>query len=137
MGIKFRYLLDPLFLIALVIYSTNKSSFLGLHFSSYKFCTCHLNDLLLVPVAIPIILSFSRILKLRAVYSPPRFLEIIWPLTIWSIAFELIGPFYFGKGISDYVDVFAYCLGGLISWIIWNRGELFYGLVNRRFLLRD
>lgn len=58
------------------------------------------------------------------------FLEIIVQLAIWSIAFELIGPFYFGKGTSDPIDVFAYCLGGLSSWIIWNRGNLFNLLFN-------
>ena len=124
MDIKFKYLLDPLFLFSLTLYTINKSSFLRPEFWSCKFCNYYLNDLLLVPVLVPIILFFSRPFKFRKDYSPPMFLEIIVPLAIWSIAFELIGPFYFGKGTSDLVDVFAYCLGGLTSWIIWNRGNL-------------
>lgn len=130
MDIKFKYLLDPLFLFSLTLYSINKSSFLGSKFWSCKFCNYYLNDLLLVPVLVPIILFFSRIFKFRNDYSPPIFLEIIVPLAIWSIAFELIGPFYFGKGTSDPLDVFAYCLGGLTSWIIWNRGNLLNLLLN-------
>jgi len=124
MNRKFKYLLDPLFLLSLAIYFINKSSFLEHEFWSCKFCNYYLNDLLLVPVLVPIILFFSRIFKFRNGYSPPMFLEIIVPLSIWSIAFELIGPFYFGKGTSDPVDVFAYCLGGLTSWLIWNQGNL-------------
>ena len=130
MDIKFKYLLDPLFLFSLTLYSINKWSLEGAEFWSFKFCNCYLNDLLLVPVLVPIILFFSRIFKFRNDYSPPMFLEIIVQLAIWSIAFELIGPFYFGKGTSDPIDVFAYCLGGLSSWIIWNRGNLFNLLFN-------
>ena len=73
--------------------------------------------------------------KLRDFYSPPMLWEIIVPLAIWSIAFELIGPFYFGKGTSDPLDIFAYCFGGLISWLIWNRGNLLYYLVNSKCFL--
>ena len=134
MGIKFKYLLDPLFLFSLILYSMNKSSFLKFGFWNYKFCTYYLNDLLLVPVVVPIILYFSRVFKLRDIYSPPTFLEIIVPLTMWSIAFELIGPFCFGKGTSDPLDVLAYCLGGLISWLIWNQDDFFYCRMNRKII---
>ena len=132
---KFEYLLDPLFLFSLTIYSMNKLSFLKFGFWNYKFCTCYLNDLLLVPVVVPIVLFFSKVLKLRDIYSPPMFLEILVPLAIWSIAFELVGPFYFGKGTSDPLDILAYCLGGLISWLIWNRDDVFYIMVNKRNII--
>lgn len=136
MGTKFRYLLDPLFLFSLILYAMNKWLFLKFGFWSYKFCTSYLNDLLLVPVVVPIVLFFSRVFKLRDTYSPPMFLEIIVPLALWSIAFELIGPFCFGKGTSDPSDVLAYCLGGLISWLIWNRDDSFYCLVNKKITIR-
>ena len=113
----------------------NKLSFLKFGFWRYKFCNYYLNDLLLVPVVVPIILFFSKILKIRDIYSPPKFLEIIVPLAMWSIAFELVGPFYFGKGISDPFDVLAYFLGGLISWLIWNRDDSFYHVVNKKITI--
>jgi len=132
MNKKFKYLLDPLFVFSLILYSMNKTSFLKFDFWSNKFCNYYLNDLLLVPVIMPIVLLFSRVLKLRDIYSPPTFQEIILPLAIWSIAFELIAPFCFGKGTSDPLDVFAYCLGGLISWFVWNRGHILYCLLNTK-----
>lgn len=135
MGIKFKYLLDPIFLLSLTIYFINKLSFLKFGLLSYKFCTYYLNDLLLIPVVVPIVLFFSRVLKLRDIYSPPTFLEIIVPLAIWSIAFELVGPFYFGKGTSDPLDVLAYCLGGLISWLIWNRYDFFYFMASKKITM--
>ena len=134
MGIKFKYLLDPLFLFSLALYSINKSPFLKFGFLSCNFFTYYFNDLLLVPVLVPIILFCSKAFKLRNVYSPPMFLEIIVPVAIWSIAFELIGPFYFGKGTSDPLDVFVYCLGGLIGWLIWNQGNLLDYLVNMKYV---
>jgi hypothetical protein len=121
---KFKYLLDPLFLFSLTLYSLNKLPFLSHKFWNSELCDCYLNDLLTVPVLVPIILFFSKIFKFRDNYSPPTLLEIIVPLTIWSVAFELIGPFYFAKGISDPIDVLAYFLGGLASWIFWNRSNL-------------
>jgi hypothetical protein len=48
------------------------------------------------------------------------FLEIVILLVIWSIAFEVIGPFYFVKGTTDPLDVLAYCIGGFLSWVIYN-----------------
>jgi len=135
MAKKSKYLLDPLFLFSLTIYAMNKFLFLKYDLWNYKFCTDYLNDLLLVPVVIPIVLFFPKVLKLRDFYSPPTFLEIIVPLAIWSIAFELVGPFFFGKGTSDPSDVLAYCLGGLISWLIWNRDDFFYGMVNKKITI--
>jgi hypothetical protein len=135
MGIKFKYLLDPLFLFSFTIYSMNKFSLFNFGLWNYKFCTYYLNDLLLIPVVVPIVLFFSKVLKLRDIYSPPAFLEIIVPLAIWSIAFELVGPFYFGKGTSDPSDVLAYCLGGLISWLIWNRDDFIYFMVNKKNII--
>jgi hypothetical protein len=136
MGIKYKHLSDPLFLFSLTLYSINKWVFLKFEIWSCNFCTYYLNDLLLVPVLVPIILFFSGALKLRDVSSPPMFLEIIIPLAIWSIAFELIGPFYFGKGTSDPLDVFAYCLGGLISWLIWNQGNVSDYLINTKWSIK-
>lgn len=135
MGRKFKYLLDPLFIFSLIIYSMNKFAFLKFGLWSYKFCSYYLNDLLLVPVVVPIILFFSKILKLRDIYFPPTFLEIIVPLAIWSIAFELVGPFCFGKGTSDPSDVLAYCLGGLISWLIWHRDDSVCCMVSKKIII--
>lgn len=124
MDVKFRYLLDPLFLFAFALYIVNKLLLFSFNWWGSKFVNSYLNDFLLIPVLIPIILYVSKRLNCRKYSFPPMFVEIIIPLVIWSIAFEFIGPFYVKKGISDPFDVLAYCLGGFFSWLFWNRNSL-------------
>jgi hypothetical protein len=121
MDAEFKYLLDPIFLFSLTLYGVNKSVVIRPYWWDCKFCNYYLNDSLLVPVLVPAILFFSRIVGCRKEHPPPMLREIVIPLAIWSIAFELIGPFCFGKGTSDPLDVLAYWAGGFLSWVIWNR----------------
>jgi hypothetical protein len=121
MKANFKYILDPLFLFSSTLYTVNKLSLFPPYWWGQKFIVAYLNDVLLIPVILPIILFFSRILKFREEYSPPMLMEIVIPLAIWSIAFEFIGPYFLEKGTSDPFDVLAYCVGGLVSWVIWNR----------------
>ena len=124
MSFRFKYLSDPLFLFSVALYSINKSSLLMLGPCGCEICNWYLNDLLLIPVLVPIMLFLSRMFALRKDDSPPTFSEIVVLLTIWSVMFEIVGPFCFGKGTSDPVDVFAYCLGGLTAWMVWHQGKL-------------
>jgi len=122
----FKYIRDPLFLFSLALYSLNKfflplSNYFGTNFLHF-----YLNDVLLVPVLLPIILYSSRIFGFRKDDRPPRFIELTIPLLLWSIAFEFIGPRFFKLGFSDPLDIVCYCSGGIFSWIIWNK---------RRFLI--
>ena len=119
--VRFRFILDPLFLFSLTLYMVNKLSLFTPPWWGNRFINAYLNDVLLVPVILPIILLFSRMLTSRDNYSPPMLGEVLIVLAIWSTAFEFIGPRFFQKGISDPFDVLAYCIGGLISWAVWNR----------------
>jgi len=126
MNANFKYILDPLFIFSSTLYTVNKLSLFPPYWWGHKFINAYLNDVLLIPVMLPIILFFSRLLKFREKYSPPMLMEIVMPLAIWSIAFEFIGPYFFEKGTSDPFDVLAYCIGGIISWVIWNRSIFLY-----------
>lgn len=128
---KFKYLFDPLFLISVVVVILNKLTFPKPYWLDCTFCNYYLNDALLIPVVIPVILYLSKAIKLRDEFCPPTFLEVGIPLLIWSIAFELIGPFYFELGTSDPFDVCAYFIGGLLSWLIWNYKSLRINAQNR------
>ncbi len=123
MDVKFRYLKDPLFLFSFALYIMNKLLLFSFNWWGSKFVNSYLNDFLLIPVLIPIILYVSKRLNCRKYSSPPMLVEIIIPLVIWSIAFEFIGPLFI-KGISDPFDVLAYCIGGFFSWLFWNRNSL-------------
>lgn len=121
MRLKFHYLTDTLFIFSLILYAINKFVFLRPFFFETKFNRYYLNDLLLVPVLLPIILFISKTLNIRNNNQPPIFIEIIIPLVIWSISFEIIGPYYFKHSTSDPVDIIAYFFGGGIGWLIWNK----------------
>jgi hypothetical protein len=124
MQTKFKYLLDPLFIVCSILYVANKFSILPLHRVNYTFFHGYFDDILLVPVLLPTILVFSSLLKLRPKTCPPKIVEAFVPLVIWSVAFEFVGPKYFGKGTSDILDLAAYWGGGLLGWIIWNRAMI-------------
>jgi hypothetical protein len=123
MSANFKYILDPLFLFSSTLYTVNKLSLFPPYWWGQKIIVAYLNDVLLIPVILPIILFFSRVLKFREEYSPPVIMEIVIPLAIWSIAFEFIGPYFLERGTSDPFDVLAYSVGGLVSWVIWNRSQ--------------
>jgi len=121
--IAFKYLLDPIFILSSALYAVNKISHVRPYYWCNGFFKNYLNDVLLVPVMIPVILFFLSACNVRKTNSPPMIIEIVIPLIIWSIAFELIGPFYFGKGTSDLFDVYSYVIGGFLSWKYWNWGN--------------
>ena len=133
----FKYLSDPLFQLSSMTYVFNKISLFFSYGSDWVrvFIASYLSDLLLVPVTIPIILFCSKALGLRPQSLPPSLLELAIPVLIWSIAFEVIGPRVFGRGVSDPVDVVAYCVGGFVSWLIWRR-PIRYSVVRRSEFLK-
>ncbi len=55
--------------------------------------------------------------------APPRTIEIVIPLILWSWIFELWLPnagFLRGKIVSDYHDIWAYAAGAALSSVIWK-----------------
>lgn len=123
-AVKYKYLFDPLFLISTLIFILNKlSNLLGLRINS-DFISFYLNDILLVPVLLPPLLFISSSFKFPEASIPPKFIEIVIPVFIWSLSFEFIGPFLLEKGTADFNDVLAYSFGGFISWFIWNKKNL-------------
>lgn len=118
---RFRYLGDPVFLVCAGTYALNRWWLKGV--SSSPFVRGHLNDLLLIPAALPVILWVHRCLHWRSHDAPPSRTEILMHLAIWSVICEWIGPSWLHRGIADPWDVVMYSAGALVAWIIWNRGE--------------
>jgi hypothetical protein len=120
---SFRYLSDPLFLLASSMYALNRwvlkprihSSFLHDHF----------NDLLLIPCALPPLLLMQRWLRLRPDDRRPTPSEIALYLVVWSFLFEVIGPWIMPWTTGDARDVAAYVLGGVLAGLWWQRQKLF------------
>lgn len=115
---RFRYLADPLFLSGCGCYALNR--WLLKPHSHNAFVRGYLNDLFLIPCALPPILLIHRWLKLRREDEMPTVGEIAFHLIIWSILFEVIGP-KFIQSTADPLDILAYATGAVLA-IIWWRG---------------
>lgn len=78
----------------------------------------YLKDLLLVPVAVPLLFTGLILLGVRRVEEPVTLFELSVVVFIWALSFEFIGPVVFDRGVSDPVDVLAYASGGLLYWLL-------------------
>lgn len=121
----FRYLADPLCLVAWFLYALNRGVVLP-HVSA-GFFRGQFNDCLLVPAALPPVLWLQRRLGLRPHDQPPLGPEIGFHLLVWSVLFEVVGPKVLAV-TGDPWDVAAYCGGGLLAWWWWNRRDSRIGL---------
>lgn len=117
-GTSFNYIADPLFLAASALYVLN-CLVLKPALQS-PFLSGQLNDLLLVPCAIPILLLSYRVLGLRPRNGAPRAAEIFPILALWTLLFETAGPWLFSQGVADWRDVMAYWAGGAGAWAWWR-----------------
>ena len=123
MSVAIGYCRDRVFLVSLLGYCLNKAGLLSYHVTGDRFFSCHFNDLLLVPVLLPMVLLASRVINVRKHDNPPSILEVAIGVSVWSLAFEYVGPRFFGLGTADPLDALAYAVGGGISWLIWNKGQ--------------
>ena len=118
---RFRYLRDPLFRICVAAYFLNRLVLKPLLPDS--FCHTHLNDLLCIPFWLPIMLWVMRQLRLRPDDAPPQAHEILVPLLLWSVVFELLlpaTPMFRDLSFADPWDVVAYVCGALVAAIWWR-----------------
>jgi len=118
---RFRYALDPVFLVCLALYLLNRAVIKPSLHSYSPFFHGHFDDGLLVPVALPIFLFVYRALGLRPDNAPPRWWEIALHLAIWSLFFKWFGPVVLHRSVIDPVDVLAYIAGGVAAWMLWQR----------------
>lgn len=113
----FRYLRDPVFLVALALFASNE--LLLKQLSSAPFIHHHFNDLLLIPCALPPLLQLHATLGLRTNPAAPRAAEVIGHLIVWSMLFEFVGPQLAQHATGDTRDVACYWLGGGLAWLAW------------------
>jgi hypothetical protein len=117
---KFRYLLDPLFLVCVGVYVLNRCVlevwWPGTFFGSY------VNDLICIPFCVPVMIGLLKVLGLRPGDAPPQIYEIIIPLNLWSLAFEVWLPRMAAVGdrfTADPLDVLFYVVGAIIAGAVW------------------
>jgi hypothetical protein len=123
--VRFRYLADPLFLVCFATYFVNRW-LIKPHITG-GFCHDYLNDLICIPFWLPPMLWLMRRTGCRAGDGPPQAHEILIPLLLWSLCFEVILPWtdlFHGLDRADPKDVLWYAVGAMGSAIFWR---LWYG----------
>jgi hypothetical protein len=116
---KFRYLADPLFLGAVMLYALNRWWWKPRFGDALPFLHDHFNDCLLIPVALPPLLWIFRKCRLRAHDEMPTVPEVLEWTVVWSVVFEWIFPRFFRLGTADWGDVLSYMAGAVLSAGFW------------------
>jgi hypothetical protein len=132
---QFRYFTDPLCFATIVFYAANRWLFKPWDLSG-EFGRCYLNDVLCLPMLLPMILCVQRRLGVRRHDAPPRLWEVVQHCLVFSVVFELILPSYpqWFRSTADPLDVVAYLAGGVGAWLWWSgragvvrpRGRLYH-----------
>jgi len=78
------------------------------------------NDLFLIPAALPLLLAFERLLGLRQDDGPPTWTENLAHLAGWSLLFEYFGPMLNHRSTGDIWDVAAYTIGAVAAGCWWS-----------------
>ncbi len=126
---RFGYLHDWLFQFSLAAYAVNRllirphlGDFFRAHWqSAWPFLHSHCDDLLLMPVALPVMLWLQHLLGLRKQNHPPGWKEMLSHLAVWSVICKIIGPLCLRIGVADPMDVLFFAAGGIIACAWWNR----------------
>ena len=117
---RFRYALDPVCLIAILCYATNRW-FVPLEIKG-SFLRGHFADLLLIPAALPPMLWFQRRLGLRVHDAHPGQGEVWFHAVIWALAAEGVAPHLFRQATGDLWDLAAYATGAFAALLFWKQG---------------
>jgi hypothetical protein len=117
----FRYLADPVCVGSLVLFAINRFYWKPHHIGGW-FTHGYLNDVLCLPLFLPIILRGQTVLRLRAHDGPPRMWEVLQHWIIFSVVFEVVLPRFpqTFDTIADPFDVVAYLVGGAIAYCCWH-----------------
>jgi hypothetical protein len=118
---QFQYLADPACIISLLIYALNRHVLKPHHIGGW-FTHGYLNDVLCLPLFVPMILYAQHLIGLRPHRRYPQFWEIFQNWAAFTIVFQLIIPRFPKTYISagDPWDILAYLAGGVIAGYYWS-----------------
>ena len=111
-------LLDPVCIAACACYAINRW-LIGPHVSA-AWVHSWVDDVFLIPAALPLLLTMQRTLGLRQHDGLPTWTEILAHLAGWSLLFEYIGPILNQRSTGDIWDVVAYTIGAVAAGYWWN-----------------
>jgi len=117
----FRYIADPVCIVALILYAINRHILKPHHIGGW-FTHGYLNDVLCLPLFVPMILYAQRLIGVRKHDGYPRAWEIFQHWAIFSIMFQVVIPRFPKTFISagDPWDILAYFIGGTTAGWYWS-----------------
>ena len=126
---RFGYLHDRLFRFSLAAYALNHlvivphcAGFVAARLPwAWPFLHGHFDDLLLIPVALPVVLWLQHGMGLRPQERPPGWAEMLGHLAVWSVIAKVIGPFWLHVGVADPWDLLFFTGGGIAATWWWHR----------------
>ena len=117
----FGYLRDPLFLACFCLYWVNRLAIKRLPHPA--FFHAHFNDLICIPFFVPMLVLATRVCGLRPHDRPPQLHEVMIPLVIWSVLFEIVFPLhpYWRQWlVGDPFDILYYTIGACAAYVVWQ-----------------
>jgi hypothetical protein len=118
---RFQYWSDPI-CVTCVIFAALNRYYLKPHRIGGHFTIAYLNDVICLPLFVPIILYIQRRLRVRLHDGYPRLWEILQNWAIFAILYKVIlvrFPHVY-RVARDPIDVIAYLAGGLAAWLFWK-----------------
>ena len=117
----FRYIADPACIASLILYTVNRY-FLKPHHIGGWFTHGYLNDVLCLPLFVPIILNAQHLVGLRRHFGFPHPWEIFQNWVVFTIVFQVVIPRFPKTFIAagDPYDILAYLTGGIIAGFYWS-----------------
>jgi len=118
---RFRYVADPICIASLILYALNRFVLKPHHIGGW-FTHGYLNDVLCLPLFVPIILYIEHFIGLRQHFRYPRAWEIFQSWAAFTFIFQVVIPRYPKTFIAagDPYDILAYAAGGIIAGWWWS-----------------
>ena len=117
----FAYLKDPVFLMCFCLFWINRN--LEQCELSTPLLRSYLNDIICIPFWVPIMLWMQKKTGLRKHDRPPESFEIVIPLVVWAVLFEVVIPGHREwavPAVADPYDVLCYSVGSLVAVVTWR-----------------
>lgn len=123
MPARYRYCSDAVFLASAALYALNRWCIKPLTAGHTVFFSSYFNDLLCIPLWLPVCLFAYRRLGVRWHDGPPTRFEVLSHLAVWSLCFEWLLPHFggpFAWTVADPWDIIAYAVGAVIAGYFWR-----------------
>ena len=116
----FRYLNDPICVVSMMIYALNRWVLKPHHIGGWLVHD-YLNDLLCLPIFLPIILRLQSAMALRRQNLPPTLFEVFHNWVVFSVLYYFVFPKLSAfSSVADPWNSVAYLIGGLASYVFWK-----------------